>query len=212
MDDFLHNLRSGNLKAPDRNRRQYNDSQYKGPQRRNIPDRRKREQENPAQMESLQAIKEILKSMLENQKSMTEAIEIRNRTEIQKANAIDKIAAMLEALLPQAIAPALKEAVVQSQDASLIQPEADSQAESTVLVEPESAAPVAESIEPAEAPADAPKPTLKDASAIICRMRKEGLSYAKIAEHLESEGIPTVSGKGQWRGQSVQRVYQKAVD
>jgi hypothetical protein len=184
MDDFLHNLRSGNLKSPDRNRRQYNDPQYKGPQRRNIPDRRKREADSPAQTESLQAIKEILKSMLENQKSMTEAIEIRNRTEVQKANAIEKIASMLEALVPRADASACPPAPPEAQPTAPIPPEAEAAGSEAVA---------------------------EDAASIICRMRNEGLSYAKIAEHLEAEGIPTVSGKGKWRGQSVQRVFQKAV-
>jgi hypothetical protein len=39
MDDFLHNLRSGKLKQPDRGRRDYTD--YKGPQRRAGNERRK---------------------------------------------------------------------------------------------------------------------------------------------------------------------------
>ena len=42
MDDFLHNLRSGKLKQSDRSNRSYGDSQYKGGQRRNAMDRRKK--------------------------------------------------------------------------------------------------------------------------------------------------------------------------
>jgi hypothetical protein len=204
MDDFLHNLRSGNLKSPDRNRRQYNDTQYKGPQRRNMPDRRKREQDIPAQTESLQAIKEILKSMLDNQKSMTEAIEIRNRTEIQKASAIEKIALMLEALMPQANEMAAPQTELQTTPQAELQttPQAELQPAPPEAQDPPLIQPEPESL--------ASEPANKDAATIICRMRNEGLSYAKIAEHLEAEGIPTVSGKGKWRGQSVQRIYQKA--
>jgi hypothetical protein len=44
---------------------------------------------------------------------------------------------------------------------------------------------------------------------MICQLRSEGFSYAKIADILEAKGIPTVSGKGRWRGQSVQRLYLK---
>lgn len=37
-------------------------------------------------------------------------------------------------------------------------------------------------------------------------LRKKGISYDKIAQQLESEGVPTISGKGQWRGQTVSRL------
>jgi hypothetical protein len=35
------------------------------------------------------------------------------------------------------------------------------------------------------------------------------MSYAKIAQQLESEGVPTLSGKGAWRGPAVQRLLQQ---
>ena len=40
MDDFLYNLRTGNLRRGDKDHRQGRSSQYKGPQRRNGGDRR----------------------------------------------------------------------------------------------------------------------------------------------------------------------------
>jgi hypothetical protein len=92
MDDFLHNLRSGNLKQPDRNRRQYGDSQYKGPQRRTGSERRKRDDNG----ETLSAIKDLLKSLYESQKRMTKVLDERNRTEERKARALELIAARLD--------------------------------------------------------------------------------------------------------------------
>ena len=40
-------------------------------------------------------------------------------------------------------------------------------------------------------------------------LRKKGVSYDNIAQQLESEGVPTISGKGQWRGQTVSRLCKQ---
>ena len=74
MDDFLHNLRSGKLKQADRSNRSYNDPQYKGSQRRNSMDRRKKEIDA---FERLNAVKEVLESISETQKRMARAYEAR---------------------------------------------------------------------------------------------------------------------------------------
>lgn len=46
---------------------------------------------------------------------------------------------------------------------------------------------------------------------IIHGLRQKGQTYERIAEHLESEGIPTLSGKGKWRGQSIYRLNKETV-
>ena len=43
---------------------------------------------------------------------------------------------------------------------------------------------------------------------MINNLRKEGMSYEKIALHLQNDNVPTLSGRGQWRGQSVYRLCQ----
>lgn len=43
----------------------------------------------------------------------------------------------------------------------------------------------------------------------ILSLRKKGVSYDKIAMQLESEGVPTISGKGKWRGQTVSRLCKQ---
>ncbi len=185
MDDFLHNLRSGNLKQSDRNRRQYGDPQYKGPQRRTGAERRKRDHENGLQAEALTAIKDLLKSILENQRRITAAFEGRNKAEERKAIALEQIAERLNLLNLETKAEAAR--VV-----SKAKPDKAKASKSVPL-------------------AARTKYTKKidDAGLLICRLRDEGFSYAKIADTLEAKGIPTVSGKGRWRGQSVQRLYLK---
>ena len=43
----------------------------------------------------------------------------------------------------------------------------------------------------------------------IQNMRKRGASYEKIANHLDAKGIPTFSGRGKWRKQTVHKLYQQ---
>ncbi|QTA80238.1 DNA binding domain-containing protein [Desulfonema limicola] len=44
---------------------------------------------------------------------------------------------------------------------------------------------------------------------IIMDKKKEGASFETIAQYLETQKIPTLSGKGQWRKQSVHKLYQQ---
>jgi hypothetical protein len=100
MDDFLHNLRSGKLKHPDRSNRPYSDPQYKGGQRRNVMDRRKKELDA---FERLGAVKEVLESISETQKHMVQAYEARTKAEERKARALEVLAKNLYRMLnPQA--------------------------------------------------------------------------------------------------------------
>ncbi|MGD9210241.1 MAG: hypothetical protein PVI90_05665 [Desulfobacteraceae bacterium] len=195
MDDFLHNLRSGNLKQSDRNRRQYGEShQYKGPQRRTGAERRKREQENGLQSEALLAIKDLLKHILDNQKKMAEVLEERNRSEERKAEALEQIAKRLDRLPFETKVDAVKAAPV-----APIAPVAPKPKQNRTIRKK----PVHMAIQTKYSK------KINDAGLLICRLRDEGFSYAKIADTLEAKGIPTVSGKGRWRGQSVQRLYLK---
>ena len=186
MDDFLHNLRSGNLKQPDRNRRQYGDPHYKGPQRRTSPERRKKDHDNGLHAETLAAIKDLLKNIHENQRRMVKAMDERNKTESRKTKALLQIAERLDNI---------------SLESKL------NNASTHLQISKKEKAPEKES---AIVPLTAKTPsTINDAKTMICQLRDQGFSYAKIADTLEAEGIPTVSGKGHWRGQSVQRLYLK---
>ena len=60
----------------------------------------------------------------------------------------------------------------------------------------------------ADSAADAIKPEMDRESILerIGAMRKEQLSYEKIARTLEAQGIPTFSGKGAWHSQTVSKL------
>lgn len=45
--------------------------------------------------------------------------------------------------------------------------------------------------------------------AIINQMREDGEGWEKIARHIASQGYPTISGKGNWRGVMVKTLFEK---
>jgi hypothetical protein len=197
MDDFLHNLRSGKLKQQDRGR-SYNDPQYKSGQRRGTMDRRKKELES---FERLNAIKEVLGTISETQKSMAEAYAERTQAEIRKARALEVLAKNIYQMLN----PNAKDA------------------DALFAAEPV-AAPAPQPIKTIEAPsddagADAAAATPKKLTAeqrqalfnLIGEMRDSGSKWEQIARHIASKGYPTISGKGTWRGVMAKNLYEKMI-
>jgi hypothetical protein len=205
MDDFLHNLRSGKLKQQDRGR-SYNDPQYKSGPRRNIhQDRRKKEVEA---FERLNAVKEVLEVISMTQKRMAEAYEARTLAENRKARAMEVLAKNIFLMLnpgaknadalfnPEPVTAQISE----STEESVVQPD-----EST-----ESATPYGET----QRFTDATPKKLTDAQRqelfeLIGQMRKGGNKWEQIARHISSQGYPTVSGKGTWRGAMAKNLYEK---
>lgn len=202
MDDFLHNLRSGKLKQQDRSR-SYSDPQYKGGQRRNVMDRRKKELEA---FERLTAVKEVLEAISQTQKRMADAYEARTHAENRKARALEILAQNIYRMLnPDAqniedlftpepasgtVAPtdAMVTADDQSSEAAEAEAEADSASESTRKL------------------SDEDRQTLFE---LISQMREDGSKWEQIARHIASQGYPTISGKGTWRGVMAKNIYEK---
>lgn len=194
MDDFLHNLRSGKLKQHDRSNRPYSDPQYKGGHRRGAIDRRKKDLET---FERLNAFKEVLENISETQKRMAEAYEARTKAEERKARAMEALAKNIYRML---------------------NPDADDVDTLFALEPPAEIAPTAE----CEEPATPPEPAAKVKSSkkltdddrqvlgkLIGKLRKEGNNWEKIAREIASQGYPTVSGKGTWRGVMAKNLYEK---
>jgi hypothetical protein len=170
MDDFLHNLRSGNLRKPSGGgRRQYGDPQNKHPNRR-VTDRRKRDGDQRLAAESLETVKAVLEQLTSAQQALVAAQKSRAEAEARTADALERIAASLEM---QAGAP----------------PPLPNEADAPKVSAPESQG-----------------PSLVEK---ISALRDQQLSYARIAKQLNQEGIPTPSGRGQWRGTTVQRIIHR---
>ena len=170
MDDFLHNLRSGNLrKSNTGNRRQYSDPQGKHPNRR-VADRRKRDGDQRLTAESMETIKAVLQQLTAAQQELAIAQKARAEAEARTADALERIATSLEMRI--------------------------------------GAAPPTPTEPPA--PLDIqPEPETLDLGEKISRLRDQQLSYARIADRFNQEGIPTPSGRGQWRGTTIQRVLRR---
>jgi hypothetical protein len=205
MDDFLHNLRSGKLKQSDRSNRSYGDPQYKGGQRRNAMDRRKKELDA---FERLSAVKDALESISSTQKRMVEAYEARTRAEERKARAMEVLAKNIYRMLnPEATDV---DDLFASNPMPMIAPPAD---EATVDNHDDDIAAESEEDDGEDTENDHPR-KLTEAErqrlfVIIDRMRIAGDNWEKIARHIASQGYSTVSGKGSWRGIMAKTLYEK---
>lgn len=193
MDDFLHNLRSGKLKQQDRGRRDYTD--YKGPQRRAGNERRKPDYYAKVTSENFSLVKGSLDLLAEKQKQIADTMAAGEATNTRIANALEAIVDMMKGYQDKAEVP--------SPDS-----------------EPADVVPETRSIDNT-----APKDTMKggpgigagkekhvgsnkpDMLDIIASMRADGNSWEKIARHMDDRHIPTVSGKGKWRGPAIKKFW-----
>lgn len=188
MSDFLHNLRTGNLKPRyDRPRKNYDNPQHRNQNDRNFgKDRKGNYQKKVHTGDQLQEIKKHLESIAQTVESNFKAQE-------KAAVALERIAAVLEAATGiKADAATIEAAGATVRDESPAQTAAEPQA----------------TPEPAKNPET---PTLsKDVLlATITEMRNDGVSFEKIAAELEKRGIPTVSGRGKWRGPAVSKLLKE---
>jgi len=181
MSDFLHNLRTGNLKPRyDRPRKNYDNPQHRNQNDRNFgKDRKGNYQKKVHTGDQLQEIKKHLESIAQTVESNFKAQE-------KAAVALERIATVLEA------ATGIKAAGEAVRDESPAQTAAEPQATPEPAKDPET-------------------PTLsKDVLlATITEMRNDGVSFEKIAAELEKRGIPTVSGRGKWRGPAVSKLLKE---
>ena len=196
MDDFLHNLRSGKLKAPDRGRRDYSD--YKGPQRRAGNERRKPDYYAKVTGENFALVKDSLDALADHQKSIADALAARKKTDARIADALETIAAMLgrqwgyEKNQPHASEP--------------IEAEPESNGDATEGIVPEAAVDGFAGIGTGKGKiGENDKPRLLG---VITAMRADGDSWEKIARQMDERGVPTVSGKGKWRGPAVKKFWE----
>lgn len=175
MDDFLYNVRTGNMRNMDKSRR-YDNNRYKSQNRQQGKDRRKGYVNyRSLSTDQFSAIKEVLGSMVENQQRQTKAME--------------NIARQLEKLvsISSQPAPAPQQPVAAAKAPSI---EKTSFPEIT------------------DQPAPTPR-TREEMVTLIHQLRKQNLSYEKIADVFEAKQISTLSGRGKWRGQTIYRLFKE---
>ena len=193
MDDFLHNLRSGKLKQPDRGRRDYTD--YKGPQRRAAGgERRRTDYYTKVTSENFALVKDSLDGLAENQHRIAVALEANAKTNTRIADALEAIVLAVQHRWdaperrqePGGPSPAAPVEATPEPDTTARVPEADN------------------------TPADGLNSGRSDGDTLIdtiAAMRAKDDSWEKIARYLADQQIPTVSGKGKWRGVAVKKYW-----
>jgi len=182
MDDFLHNLRSGKLKQSDRGR---SHSDYKGPQRRVSSERRRTDYYAKVTGEHFALVKDAIESLAEQQKRIADALAANENTQTRIAEALETIAARFDGeQADKASSPAGDPTAA---DVSSAAPESEIEWEAS-----------------GNKLAEEDRPKLMH---MIATLRNDGQSWEKIARHMIEKSVPTVSGKGTWRGSAVKKFW-----
>lgn len=186
MDDFLHNLRKSTERNNER-RRNYNNPQYRGPERRGPRDQRRPYHKKTDLQDMLPDVKSILENISAGQKQLVEVTERFADAQERQADVLEGIAILLQRLL---------------EDDGFVHRFAG-----PLTYAPEKEATMASQGRRALRVSAADREAVID---VILNLRKDGLTYKEIAQHLEDEQIPTFSGKGAWHAQTVHKVCKKA--
>lgn len=196
MDDFLYNVRTGNQKRTDGNRKQYNSYNNRGYDKQRGKEGRNGYTQRGAHQDQWSLIKKSLEDLSENQKRIAVAGERRAKAAERLADAMENISICLgHVATPEVVAAA--DTDVERHPVS--SPEDEQREPETTPPEPETTPPEPET-PPVEISAETEREKTMD---MILEMRIEKVSYAKIAAHLSSMAIPTFSGRGQWQGYTV---------
>jgi len=188
MNDFLHNLRSGKFKRNDRSNRPYKDSQHRGSQWRG--DTNGRKSQHHSSSDAVSEINKTLKDIATSHRRFADAYESKVRADERKAAAMESIAEVLMQRFGSDLEP-----IEENREEDRVDSESKS--------EPDTPAIHAE---------QTVKTTDFDREKLltnILELRKEGMSFEKIAQQLESREIPTLSGKGTWRGPAISKLCKE---
>jgi hypothetical protein len=189
MNEFLKKLKSGNDKRYDKydkNRKPYNPNQ-RATDKYNQKDykrgNQKKPYENDAFMESLTdsmtEIKVSLEKIHSTGRLVVEALEKRTEAENRKADTFEQILQMIQPLCKVFEASARKNMENIHAEQNVESVREDYKADHRSMLKQR-----------------------------VMEMRENGSSYSQIARTLQNENIPTLSGKGKWHPQTVQRLCQ----
>ncbi len=217
MKSYYPGNYSGNDRRYNRNQNTYDSGlTNKGSNQywRNGTHRRKQGHDSDAVLtEGISAIKDYLKEITGLQKRLVDSQEQIARAQETHAKAMQQIAGCVKMFLGQGTAQPPASA---TDDKPALAAEPAARQETPVKDipdEPESDASLPEG-KPAKNVSSNPAPTGAMAEAalkIIAEMRENRMSFEKIADHLETQGIPPVPGNGKWNRRTVSKFYKEAV-
>lgn len=211
MNDFLHNLRSGKMQRPERHRKPYAGHQKTGHERGKAKDFRNGRYGKNIEAEKLNKITQIIASIAESQKLIAASQERKAKAEERKADILESFVELIkqivspDSLKPDSSKPDSSKTDSSKTDSSKIDSSKtdNKSADLETNLAPEV---MLQKIDQPEKPNDANK---KKTLELIHSMRKDGVSYEKVANYLDSNKIPTFSGRGKWRGQTIHRLCNK---
>ena len=218
----------GNLSGNDR---RYNRNTYdqgltnRGPgmYRKNGMQRKKPGQDtDTALVEGISAVKEYLKEITELQKRLVGSQEQIAKAQQTHAGAMQQIADCVKQFLGKdtAAPSATESSETQPTVSQSTAPEPAEEIAAVSESEPEAVRSLPEETpQETEVPVDTPTATAgthtdrlaEAALKIIADMRGDRVSFEKIADHLEAEGVPMVSGNGKWNRRIVSTLYKDSV-
>ncbi len=220
MDDFLYNLRKS-VEDRSKSGRRYSDSKNKrGDDRRCGMDRRDRKPQKhhndrrsySPQNRTMNDIKQLLEKLLGNQAHQRSIDEERLKLETRRTEAMERIADLLGRATGAQVddgpdVTASTEAGVEPQVAEISEAaQVDESSADTERPTADGRSTTGKRSTAGRRPTAGVRPT---AGGLMRSLRAAGKSYEKIAQALEEKGIPTVSGRGRWRGQTVKRELAK---
>jgi len=207
---------SGNDRRYNRNQNTYDSGlTNKGPgmYRRNNTYRKKAGPDSDAILsEGITAIKDYLKEITDLQKRLVGSQEQIARAQEAHAEAMQQIASCVMQLLGKGVNPA-PVPVTEEEPTRAAEPEAVQ--EEPIEEISEKASPDISVAEETSADAGPSEPTsassmVEAAFKIIAEMRKNRVSFEKIADRLDAEGVPPVDGTGKWNRKTVSKFYKEA--
>jgi len=206
-DDFLHNLRSSHRQRFDRNRKPYDNPQYRKNDAQNTRDRKSGFVRRGMDADAMGGLKKVLEGLLESQKLFTQAVQDMVQAQQRQALALERIAGIMAGPGPAMV------------------PAHDGHPLVTVTAQPTVADLPAAEPNDVSAPGDPADEAAQDEAiddqgplpasdrfpqtmGLITDLQKSGYSYERIARHLEHHQVPTPSGRGRWRGSLVSRIIK----
>lgn len=188
MDDFLHNLRSGKFKQNERSGRSYKDPQHRRSQWRGDADGRKSPHHSSSDI--VLEINKALKDIAASHRRFADAYESKVRADERRAAAMESIAEFLK----QRFAGDL-ESIEEDREEDRAGSESESEPDSPAIH--------------AEQTVKTTDFDRKNLPNYVLELRKDGMSFEKIAQYLESNGVPTFSGRGTWRGPAISKLCKE---
>jgi len=207
---------SGNDRRYNRNQNTYDSgltNKAPGMYRRNGTYRKKPGQDTDAIVsEGMTAIKDYLKEITDLQKRLVDSQEQIARAQEMHAEAMQQIASCVTRFLGKGLEPTPASAT-EDEPTRAAEPEAiqDTPIEE-ISDKPVTTVSVAEEESGDEESTESSSagPMVEAALKIIAEMRKNRVSFEKIADHLDAEGVPPVSGTGKWNRKTVSKFYKEA--